>query len=135
MNELCPLARFVTTRIDQLRKKQKVIAAVAGLESNMITMIKQGDAKRPLARVGGIAGALETDPGHLLKLCLSTYYPDVRDAIAPYMATALTDDELRLLASLRAATGEPFIAALSEVSRKRLAQFIDGLRVEQSAIH
>ena len=123
------VARFVASRIEATGQLQKDIAAKAGFEKpNVITMIKQGKTKLPLAKIGPMALALETDPIELLRMCLEEYQPATWRAIEPYMATAMTEDERRLLTSLRAWAGGPFLAALSKESRSHFEQFMHSLR-------
>lgn len=123
------VARFITSRIEATGQLQKDIAAKAGFEQpNVITMIKQGKTKLPLAKVGPMARALETDPVGLLWMCLEEYQPATWKAIEPYMESAMTEDERRLLISLRTWAGGPFLAALSEESRSHFERFMQSLR-------
>ena len=71
----------------------------------MISMLKSGETKLPLAKLGSFAKAVNTDPTHLLKLCLHEYYPDVWEAIKNHLDAAVTSDELRMLRAIRSATG------------------------------
>ena len=84
MEVTCPVATFVRHQIQVLGKPQREIAEEVGFEKpNIITMIKQGKTKLPLAKVGAMARALETDPVYLLKLCLSTYHAETWAVIEP----------------------------------------------------
>lgn len=70
------VARFITSRIVATGQKQKDIARKAGFDKpNIITMIKQGSTKLPLAKLGAMAKALETDPVQLLQMCMEEYTP------------------------------------------------------------
>lgn len=92
MSTQCQVAKFVSEKIQMIGKSQKDIAEQAGFDKpNMITMIKQGRTKLPIAKIGPLAIALETDPVHLLKLCLSTYHPETWKAIAPFLVPFPTD--------------------------------------------
>jgi len=133
------VARFIAERIRVTGKAQTEIAFEAGFEKpNMITMIKQGRTKLPLAKIGAMAKALETDPTHLLKMCLEEYQPETWDAVSPYMDEMLTGDELSLLRSIRSWVGVPYLAALTEEQRGKLDDFINTMRKptkEPAAIH
>lgn len=129
MSTQCPVARFVNERIQIIRKSQKDIAEQAGFDKpNMITMIKQGKSKLPIAKIGALAVALEADPVHLLKLCFSSYYPETWNVIAPLFVAALKNHELRLLNAVRAETGDPLLHALSEESKSYLDKLMQSLR-------
>lgn len=123
------VARFIARRIEETGQLQKDIAMKCGFERpNIITMFKQGLTRLPLDKVGPMAKALETDPVQLLKMCLEEYQPATWKAIAPYMETALTKDELRLLTALRIWVGSPFLSALSDDSRSHFDKFMASLR-------
>ncbi|MDP2784726.1 MAG: hypothetical protein Q8O38_09080 [Sulfurimicrobium sp.] len=123
------VAAFVAERIRLTGKAQTEIAFEAGFEKpNMITMIKQGKTKLPLAKIGVMAKSLETDPTHLLKLCLAEYQPETWAAISPYMEEMLTGDELSLLRSLRTWVGAPYLVALTENQRNKLDGFMNSMK-------
>lgn len=89
---------FLTSLIEKSGKTRKEIANEAGLgKPNMISMLKNGETKLPLAKLGSFAKAVNTDPAHLLKLCLREYYPDVWEAIKSHLDAAVTSDELRMV--------------------------------------
>lgn len=130
----CPVAKFVRQRIQMLGKLQCEIAQEVGFDKpNIITMIKQGKTKLPLGKVGAMARALETDPVHLLKICLSTYHPETWAEIEPLLDSALTSDEKALLDAWRAYVGAPFIAVLTDESKNKLQEFLRCLRT--SPVH
>jgi len=128
MNNSCPVASFVNERIQVIGKSQIDIASECGFEKpNIITMIKQGKSKLPLAKVGAMAIALETDPVHLLKLTFSTYYQETWSAIAPYFEVALTELELQLINTMRSQAGASYLHATSNVSKEKYNAFIQSL--------
>ena len=130
------VARFIAARIEATGQLQKDIAAKVGFEKpNIITMLKQGKTRLPLNKAGPMALALETDPVQLFSMCLEEYYPETWKTMALCMETALTRDELRLIMSLRAAGGAPFLSALSEESQTHLSNYLESLRSSPSAIH
>lgn len=58
------------------------IALVCGFgRPNMVSMIKTGDTRLPLERLGAMADALKIDPFQLFKLWMKTYYPDTWDTL------------------------------------------------------
>jgi len=119
------VARFIAARIKSVEKSQAVIAREAGFEKpNVLTMIKKGQTKVPLARVGALARALETDPLLLMKMCLSEYHADTWSSIAPFFEEAFTSDEVQLVKALRNAVGGPYVAALTDKARQRLDDFV-----------
>ena len=70
------VAKYLTDAIHNSRKLQADIAIEAGFpKPNMITMIKQGRSKMPLAKVKLLADALEIDAKELLRLCFEEYQP------------------------------------------------------------
>lgn len=128
MDKTDTVAAFVRDRIRVLGKPQKEIAAECGFEApNVITMIKQGRTKLPLAKVGRMAKALEADPVYLLKLCLSAYQPDTWASLEPLFDLALTQDERTLLGSLRNYAGGLHLTALTPESQRLLDAFLRSL--------
>ncbi|WP_210547057.1 helix-turn-helix transcriptional regulator [Rhodoferax sp. PAMC 29310] len=120
------VAIFLTSLIEKSGKTRKEIANEAGLgKPNMISMLKSGETKLPLAKLGSFAKAVNTDPAHLLKLCLREYYPDVWDAIKSHLDAAVTSDELRMVRALRSAAGGPYLACLRTEERERLDEFLN----------
>lgn len=129
METRCPVAQFIAHRIQVTGKAQKEIAREVGFDKpNMITLIKQGHTKLPLAKIGLMATALEADPVALLKLCLGTYYPETWEAIEPLFESALTSEEVVMVKAWRKFVGTPYLAALTEIQKKRLSAFLASLR-------
>jgi transcriptional regulator with XRE-family HTH domain len=129
METTSQVARFIQRRIEETGQTQKDIAFKVGFEKpNIITMIKQGKTRLPLDKIGLMANALETDPAQLFHMCMEEYQPATWKVIAPFMEGALTKDELRLLNSLRAWVGGPFLSALSEESKEHFNKFMASMR-------
>ena len=128
--EICSdVASFISSRIQTIEKPQKDIAREAGFKKpNMITMIKQGKTRLPLDKVGPMALALDTEPAALFKMCMEEYHPETGKAIAPFMESLMTEDERRLLTTLRDWVGGPFLAALNDESRTHFDNFLSSLR-------
>jgi len=136
---LSQVAQFVSHCISAGNLKQKDIARDAGFDNpNVITMIKQGRTKVPLAKVGPLAEAMNIDPVYLLKLCLQEYQPETWKAIEPYMSEALTKDEQKLLRALRRVADGPYLTALNSIQRARFDEFMESMRPQpgdSKAIH
>lgn len=133
MENVCPVAAFIRQRIPQVGKTQFQIAREAGFDHpNIITMIKQGKTRLPLAKVGRMANALETDPVFLMKLCLCTYHHDTWQYVEPMFSSMLTGDEEMMLHNWRKFVGKPSIAVLTDESRALLNRFLLSLRTSPS---
>lgn len=129
------VADVLAALIDGSGKSRKEIAGAAGFgKANIISMLKTGDTKLPLARLGSFSKAVGTDPVALLKLCLQEYYPDVWEAIGLHLTAAITPDEMRMVKALRSVTGVPYLSAISPEERERLDEFLDTL-AKSPAIH
>jgi len=129
------VARFVAGRITETGKLQREIAEESGFDSlNVITMIRQGRTKVPLAKVGVFARALDTDPFKFLQMCMSEYQPDTWQAIEPYLSHAMTSDGLHLIRHLRKAAGGPYLSALDQQSRDLMNQLFGSLERQGSII-
>jgi hypothetical protein len=99
------VAQFLAQQIALSPKKQNEIASEVGYDKpNVITMIKQGKTKLPLAKVGPMARALGIDPVHLLRLVLQEYYPENWQVLEGLIGERLVSaDELALVKLVRAA--------------------------------
>ena len=103
----CPtVAAFLDSAIRRSAKTQIQIARECAFPApNIITMIKQGHTKLPLAKVGAVAKALDLDPAHLLRLALREYLPDTYDAIESVLSPSmLTANEMSMINAYRRAT-------------------------------
>lgn len=126
---------FITSLIEKSGKTRKEIANESGLgKPNMISMLKNGETKLPLAKLGSFAKAVHADPAHLLKLCLTEYYPDVWEAIQDHLDSAVTTDELRLVRAIRDATGSTYIACLHPDEKARFNDFL-ALIAKGASVH
>ncbi len=129
------VAILIAERIEATGQLQKDIAKKVGFgKPSIITMLKQGKTRLPLDKIGAMARALETDPLNLLQMCMEEYHPSTWKVIAPFMESAMTEDERRLLNALRAWVGGPFLSALNEESRAHFDKFMQSLR-SPSSIH
>jgi transcriptional regulator with XRE-family HTH domain len=102
------LAKFLAQRIAELRPKktQADISAEAGFKSvNMISQIKSGANRMPLARVPALAEALGCDPGELLLLALDQNDGEEYRLIEQVLRSAITRNEAYWIDALRVASG------------------------------
>lgn len=99
------VAEYISQQVDLCGKSQKQIAEESGFgKPNIITMLKKGDTKLPLEKVGKFAKAIEVDPIHLLRLCLREYLPDTFVEIERMFGQpVLTDNELGIIEVIRSA--------------------------------
>lgn len=97
------VAEFIELQIESSGLRQAEIAEACGFEKpNVITMIKQGKTKLPLAKIGPMARVLNVDPILLFKMVISEYLPETWDAIeALYGQPPLTENELAVLKAVR----------------------------------
>ena len=95
-------------------------------------MIKQGQTKLPVNKVGPLAKALGIDPVHLLRLTLQEYMPETWDAIQDVVGQSLVSaGEKKLLDELRAALGGIGLDDLSPKSRERLAAVLKEIATDE----
>jgi len=99
------VANYFTALVNASTKTQDEIAREVGFDSvNVISMIKTGRTKIPLARIPALAKALDADPREMLAVALEAYQPElygVLSTIAPSML--VSSNELRVINALRAA--------------------------------
>jgi transcriptional regulator with XRE-family HTH domain len=107
---LSQIAQLINDRIDDLKgeKSQRDIAREVGYRNqNMITMLKQGDAKVALDRVPLLAQALEVDEAHLLRLAMEQFYSKkTTDALLTILGGGASKNELEILKVIRDASGD-----------------------------
>ena len=98
-----PIAQYLTAQIALSPKTQREIAQEMGLNTpNLITMIKQGVIKLPMAQVLPLAKALGIDPLHLYKMAMLEYYPESWDIVESLLKQpALTANELAIIEVIR----------------------------------
>lgn len=129
MTNTSHVAKFIASRIETSGQLQKDIAEKVGFEKpNMITMVKQGKSRLPIDKIGPMAQALELDPVALFAMCMEEYHPNTWKAIAPFIESAMTADEHRMLVAIRAFVGGPFLAAMSDDAKEHFDRFLLSLR-------
>ncbi len=102
------VANFLADRLADSDKTQREIAEECGFPApNIITMLKKGDTKLPIDRIGALAKSLDVDAAHLLRLAMSEYLPETWNAIEDILkSTILSANELQLVREYRRATGD-----------------------------
>jgi transcriptional regulator with XRE-family HTH domain len=123
MTRTTDLAKFVEDRVEELKgtKLQSEIAREAGYKSpNMITMIKQGNAKVAIDRVPDLSKALDVDPAQLLRLALAQFYTDETVAVltSSFKKGMMTQNETKILSAIRAASNDSDPALTPDLEEK-----------------
>lgn len=97
------VALFLSEQIDLSPKSQREIAEAIGFDHpNIITMLKQGQTKVPLARVGALARVLDVNAAHLMRMVLEEYIPETWRAIEEAMdRMILSEHEEQLVRRFR----------------------------------
>jgi plasmid maintenance system antidote protein VapI len=69
------VASFIASKIKEGGKSQKEIAESCGWpKPNFVTMLKKGDSRLPLDKVGPLALALDVKPVYMFWLVMQEYY-------------------------------------------------------------
>ena len=76
------------------QKNQRELAREIGfVTANMLSMIKNDDAKVPFAKIPRIADVLGIDPALLLRVCLCEQWPEHEAVVHDIFRGVLTNDE------------------------------------------
>lgn len=134
METYSQVAGFVRARIAVVGTIRPSKAKDLGLDSpDMLVQIKNGKARIPFEKVGAVANAIKADPFELWTMCMKEYQPDTWKAVSPFMDVGLTADERRLINNLRfAAGGGPYLAALTDESKRLFNELIDSLQCHKT---
>lgn len=99
------VADYIAKQVEISGKAQTAIAAEAGFEqNNMISMLKSGKTKLPLARVVPLAKALNVDSRHLFLLTVNEYMPEALEMFQEMIdQPVLTANELEIINLVRQA--------------------------------
>lgn len=98
-------AAFLERAIRRSGRTQAEIAREAGLRSpNVLSMMKQGQTKVPLARIPALARACGADGLYFLRLALEEYNPEVFKLLMDTLGESLTDAEWAVIRCYRAGT-------------------------------
>lgn len=123
------VAQYLTAQIELSPKTQLEIAKDAGLSTpNLITMLKQGRLKLPIAQIVPLAKALGVDPIHLYKMAMQEYQPETWEAIQAIINQPIvTANEMTIIEVIRqGSVTNPKIR--TQEDRDRLLEAIATLR-------
>lgn len=99
-----PTAQMLNEAIENSPLTQAEIAKRAGFPNpNVLSMMKNGLTKVPLARIPMLADALEIDRTPFIECALEEYYPEVHDVLTEMLGFPLTPDEEELVGIYRMA--------------------------------
>jgi transcriptional regulator with XRE-family HTH domain len=77
-NPISPTAIYFTQAIDASGLTQREVARRAGFaKPNVISMMKHGGTKIPIARIPDLARALDVDPREFLATAMEEYQPEI----------------------------------------------------------
>lgn len=127
------VAEYIDWQVSLCGKTQREIADQAGFaKANIITMIKNGDTKVPLEKIGKLAKALEVDPIFFYKMCLQEYLPGMWDELEKIFGQpALSQNEVEILEVIRSANVvNPRIR--TDTERRRLLDVINTLKPDNA---
>ena len=129
------VAQYFTEQINLSGKSQVELAHEMGFDAvNVISNIKAGKTKLPLARIGLAAKALGVDALYLMKIAIIEYFPSdaekptpiVWDVFEQALGRIVTANELEIILALREINpNNPKMA--SDQAREKLANFANTL--------
>ena len=117
-------------------KSQREVSAEIGYPNpNIMTMLKTGATKIPLAKVGLLAKALGVDPAHFLRLVMNEYMPEVWEQIEDILGKdrLLCGQDRDIAAFVRDTAGDIPVDISIEENRNALAQAIRGMVARDQA--
>lgn len=128
------VAEYITAQIDLCGKSQLEISREAGFQKpNIITMIKQGKTKLPMAKIGVVATSLGVDPLFMFQLCMSEYDPETWATISEYILEQpfVTANEMEIIELVRSSkVPNPKVRTAEE--RQHLVSAINALRPDNA---
>lgn len=99
------VAQYLARCIARSGKTQLQIAEEAGFPTaNVVSMMKTGQLKIPMARIPALAKSLDVDPREMFQHCLEAYDPELYElfsVLAPAML--ISDREFVIIKHLRGA--------------------------------
>lgn len=122
------VANCITKRISDLAAQGKTARQIAdevGYKNpNMISMLKTGRAKVPLERIPALARALDMDPGLLLRLAVSEYWPDLHRTIVEIFGAITTANERNIIQTFREVS-KSSDAPITEQQKHQLSELFE----------
>jgi hypothetical protein len=105
------VSALINSMVNESDKTQREIAEECGWLPNVITMVKLGQMKLPLDKVGPLAKALGINPGILFWMVMKEYAPETLEAIETEVTGLVVHPhELAVLAAYRKLAGGTDIA-------------------------
>jgi len=130
MRSSMTVAEYIAHQIEACGKTQAQIAREVGYgqRPNLVSMIKSGQSKLPVQKIGAFAKALGVDPAFLFKLVMSEYSPATWAAINEIEgAIPVTHNERTILEEIRtlSANGDPKLQTTGQ--HRALKAFVDSM--------
>jgi predicted XRE-type DNA-binding protein len=98
MTKRSETAMYLEQAIKISGRTQKEISDVAGFnKSNVLSMMKQGIVKVPIARIPALATACGVNAANFVRVAMIEYHPEIWDVIQKHVGEVITDDEPELL--------------------------------------
>ena len=120
------LARFLRDRIDAVAatKNQREIANEVGYDkANIVSMYKRGDAKVPLHTIPAFAKALDADVGHMFRMALEQYWPDLEKQVIDIFGNTVSNNEMEFVKRIRELTAHRDQKMTPDISEKMATVF------------
>lgn len=88
------VAEYIDAQLRLCGKSQKQVAEEVGFpKANMLTMIKKGLTRVPLARANKLADALGINRAAFMKRLLAEYHPEILEAIEEALGEVQTSEQ------------------------------------------
>jgi len=98
MTKRSEAAMYLEQAIKISGRTQKEIAEAAGFNKpNILTMMKQGVTKIPIAKIPGLAEACGVNVANFVRIVMIEYHPQIWDVIQKHVGEVITDDEPEIL--------------------------------------
>lgn len=122
------VAEFVAQKIEASAKSQAQIAKEVGYDRpNVVSMIKSGNCKLPVGKIGAFAKALEVDPAFLFRLVMLEYSPETWRAIEEMEAAPITENERAIVAEIRQLSGDSDPKLQAPAHHRALKAFVNSM--------
>lgn len=122
------VADCIIKRINDLAAQGKTARQIAdevGYKNrNMISMLKTGRAKVPLEKIPALARALDMDPGLLLRLAASEYWPSLHRTIVEIFGAITTANERNIIQAFREVSKNSD-APITEQQKRQLSELFE----------
>lgn len=130
MKQAMTVAEYITRQIEVCGKSQAQIAREVGYgqRPNLVSMIKSGQSKLPVQKIGAFAKALGVDPSFLFRLVMSEYSPATWEAINDIEgAIPVTQNERGILEELRKLSGNRDPKLQTPTQHRALKAFVESM--------